>query len=176
MPSENSKTISVAVKDIRPATEDDLLASQIQESIDTLDNIADEAIDSSDDPTTTNTDANIDHRQDSSLFNPEHKRDDARTVFPSFGDNIKVFWPLDDTYKPGVVDSIDDQSLYHIQYNDDKREVLDMGRENWRFTSNRLSASSSSTKSLELTSSEPEVPKSVFHLFGNRPFLRYQAQ
>lgn len=93
---------------------------------------------------------------------------------PKIGDKIEVFWPLDNEYFPGVI-AEEQNGSQTVVYDDGGIETLDFGRETWCYASSAklLSICASSIK---LNSDAPMVLSSMFNFFGNKPFLRHQAQ
>lgn len=93
---------------------------------------------------------------------------------PDVGDRIEVFWPLDHTFYPGVV-AEEQNNNKTIVYGDGGIETLKVSYETWRFASSAtLCAQSVSLVSLK--SEIHSVLTKMLEHFGNRSFLRYQAQ
>lgn len=92
------------------------------------------------------------------------------------GDQISVLWPLDQKYYPGTVHSAEDDGRVNLHYDDGDTECLDMKKEVWKLTNTLASSSSQSSSVLQVTSTEESVLTSMLDHFGNKPFMRHQAQ
>ena len=52
---------------------------------------------------------------------------------PPIGQRIEVYWPNDKQYYPGVIQDYDsEKKKYHIKYDDEDTEDLDLSEEIWR--------------------------------------------
>lgn len=53
-----------------------------------------------------------------------------QTSHPEVGDEVEVYWPIDDKFYPGLVVTVDDKDTkYHITYTDGEEEVLNISDE-----------------------------------------------
>lgn len=52
---------------------------------------------------------------------------------PQAGDRSSIFWPLDNKYYLGTVDSISQHGKNLINYDDDDEETLTFNDEEWRY-------------------------------------------
>ena len=66
------------------------------------------------------------------------------------GDRVSVFWPENDIYHPGFIDSEAEDGRLNVAYDDGEKECFDMKKETW----NLLEASSANA---ELFSSEKRI-------------------
>jgi len=95
VPGADGRKICAAVEDVRAAIVDDEFAQMVQETRDSLDVALEECLDSLPDGTddeTVNTDSGS-NDQYAALTG-----DDSEIVMPTVGDNIDVYWPLDNAY------------------------------------------------------------------------------
>eukprot|EP00178_Gracilaria_changii_P016074 TRINITY_DN453_c0_g1_i1.p1 TRINITY_DN453_c0_g1~~TRINITY_DN453_c0_g1_i1.p1 ORF type:complete len:311 (-),score=40.62 TRINITY_DN453_c0_g1_i1:1250-2182(-) len=103
-----------------------------------------------------------------------------QTVMPNIGDNIEVFWLLDNTFYQGSAGNYDDNSgLYRVDYLHGEVKNLDLQNEQWKFSSTDCEQLSSNKGELlpgtELTSTDKEALKFYFDMFNTKEFLLYQA-
>lgn len=134
VPGSNGKTISAAIEDTRPALADDSLAALVQEGIDRLDTELSDSLDhvhdpipsSEDGPSATVARSTTSDNDETSIADP--------AVLTALGDLVEVFWPLDNKFYHGTVDTIHADGQCTIQYDDGDTEVLDMATETWRYT------------------------------------------
>lgn len=66
-------------------------------------------------------------------------------------------------------------------YDDGENEKLSMANETWKFEStevdeNTLTASTGASSTLTVTNTEPNELGRMFEFFGNKPFMKFQAQ
>lgn len=87
-----------------------------------------------------------------------------------------MFWPDDNEYYPVIIQFANDDGRLNVDYDDDNSECLDMSKE----TCNLPQAGSANTKTnpavIELSSSESDVLSDMSTHFGNKSFLKHQAQ
>lgn len=85
-----------------------------------------------------------------------------------------MFWSLDNVYYRGIV-AEERNGNQPVVYDDGGNETLDFSNETWCYV---LSAKllSVCALSIRLNSDMPQTLASIFDYFGNKPFLRYQAQ
>ena len=105
------------------------------------------------------------------------------------GDRVKVYWPEDRQNYPGVVKTLHHDGQVTILYDDGETERLNMDNEDWDYEDQQstVSASSgairesastgdSSTEAPLVTDTEPIELKKLLEHFGNKSFLKHQAQ
>lgn len=132
VPGSHGKTISSAIEDTRFAIQDNPLAIQIQQSIDQIDAELEHVTDCTDE----NPDADereFEHDK-SPPFHHEYSTSECEPSLPRTGDCVDIFWPLDNSYYSGTVQSIDEDGKHNIEYDDGEDEVLYMREETWRFS------------------------------------------
>ena len=134
VPGRAGKQICAAFEDVRAARSENELAMSIQESIDQLDfNLVDilspieigehdeihhsenhhiESENSESEPPGDFTCANSKNTHNSSVS------DSPNDDLPATGDRISVYWPLENQYFPGTVNSIESNGFRVIQYDD----------------------------------------------------------
>lgn len=89
------------------------------------------------------------------------------------GYRVEIFWPIDNAlYKGSVSELTPDRKLF-IVYDDDDVETLLISDANWRY---ELSAHAELGNFTTLPSDEQSVLRELIHVFGNKSFLRHQAQ
>lgn len=60
----------------------------------------------------------------------DDKNEDSLIPLPGVGDSVEVYWPLDESYYPGNVSSINEgENKYHIEYNGGNKEDINMSDE-----------------------------------------------
>ena len=176
VPGRAGKTLSIAIEDIRLASAHDSLEQMVQDGIDCIDDLLRERItqgpvgsqesSASDGTNTTAVTPDID-----SDFSTE-----GHNVEASVGDSVAVYWPEDDQYYTGTVHSAEPDGRLNVHYDDGEKECLDMSAETWKLTTT-VSANSGTTSSrTSLLSTEKDVLTSMLQNFGNKPFLKHEAQ
>lgn len=108
-----------------------------------------------------------DHQSPSEDFQPEEH------IVPSVGDRVEIFWPLDNMHYPGHVSHITDTGQHVINYVDYDVETLTISDETWRYQSSLDAALGNFSA---LPSNEKQILKNIMDSFGNKPFVRHQAQ
>lgn len=93
---------------------------------------------------------------------------------PTTGDGIEVFWPLHNSFYPGVV-AEKQNNIHTVVYDDGGIETLYFANETWRYASGAMLMSMIAS-SIRLESNAPDVLASMLQYFGNKPFLRHEAQ
>ena len=87
-----------------------------------------------------------------------------------------MFWPDDNEYYPVIIQFANDDGRLNVDYDDGNSEFLDMSKK----TCNLPQAGSANTKTnpavIELSSSESDVLSDTTTHFGNKSFLKHQAQ
>jgi len=83
---------------------------------------------------------------------------------------VSVFWLDDDKYYPGTIKSATDDGRFDVHYDDGDKECLG------KFSSTVQANTSSVPSELEVSSTEPTVLSSILEHFGNKSFLKHQAQ
>ena len=174
VPGAHEKTISSAIEDTRFAIQDDPFAIQIQQSIDQLDTDLENVIDCK--AVNRNTDDCDYENNDETAFHHQYSTSDCDPELPQAGDCVDVFWPLDNSYYSGTFQSIDEDGRHNIEYDDGEDEVLDMTDGTWRFSTGNTTSSSVSAQSSQFSSIEPVVLQEMQNHFGNKSFMRHQAQ
>ena len=168
VPGSMGRTISAALEDVRIAHEPDDIVKHIFESIDQMDELINYWPDCTSDCVSTK-DYDTHHQGCAEDF-----MENDEPVLPVIGDQVDIFWPLGMEYYPGTVTAISETGQHVISYDDGDTETLTMGDETWRFTPTMTASLIHSLPSLE--SNEQEALKPIFDFFGNKPFLRHQAQ
>lgn len=97
----------------------------------------------------------------------------ANMVAPAVQDRVEMFWPDHNKYYKGHVLQITDTGQHVITYDDKKVETLTMANETWL---NESSVHAATGNFSMLPSDEHRVLKKIMDIFGNKPFLRHQAQ
>lgn len=87
---------------------------------------------------------------------------DYSTQLPAVGNNISIYWPLDNRYYPYRMFTVED-SDHTILYNDGDVERLDLSSKTWRF----FSAFTNEGPSPAVKSDLPIVLFSMFEYFGS---------
>lgn len=173
VPGRGGQRMSAAFEDLRLVPCEDPLSTIVQSAIDELDSYIDELVNvsSSTDTPSSSQEKNLQDGSDVDVcdFSGE------KPMRPSEGDRVEIFWPLDDTYYPGKVTSIEDDGRCTIEYDDEVRETLNMVDEVWRFEQQSVNASTLGVIKT-LTSNEQEVLSSMMEQLGQRPFLLHHAQ
>lgn len=171
VPGRTGNTVCAAFEDVRLAIMHNDFAKLISDALDILDNEIEVDIDNisteediSDEDLDTNQPENIEE-VDFTVNNDE--------ITPIVGENIEVYWPLDDQYYPGTIGNID-EGKYTVNYDDGEVEILDMQEEIWKYQEGN--GSTMATSNLRITSNEQDVLNSMQNIFGNKPFLKYQCQ
>ena len=170
VPGKASKELTIALENLRPALPEDIFAHAVQTGIDELDELlADIQAES--------TEVNVEPQDEEFNVITQCASDygaDFSTESPymelSVGDRVSVFWPDDNEYYPGVVQSANEDGLLNVHYDDGNSECLDMTKETWKL----LRAASANTKTVptltEITSSEGNVLSTMVEHFGNTSF------
>jgi len=177
VPGSNGKVIKAAIEDTRHAIYENSLAKTIQEAIDELSIAIEDSLE--DLPEEREPTGKSVYPTDGKYLEIDTQNcsdDDAEQMvdLPSLGDTIEVYWPLESRFYPGVVSDIED-GKYNIQYDDGDVEVLEMQNENWRYQA--ISANHVDTHvPFEMKSSEADVLKKYYDVFGYKDFMRHQAQ
>lgn len=96
---------------------------------------------------------------------------------PDLGDQVDIYWSEDDEYYSGVVTEVDETG-HTIVYDDGDVEIVDFSGEQWRFTGSQDGVLESNTVSglTTLSRNEQEALGAMFKYFGNKPFMRHEAQ
>ena len=163
----NGKRIVAAVEDTRVVVVDNDLAHAVIESLDTLnDNLSELTEDLA-------KVQDAEQHDFESLPSPdaEHTSDDPHTS-PAVGDRPEVFWRIDNQFYPGVVQSVE-HNKHVISYDDGDKEELVLSDETWRALP---ALNSSIIPGKKLKSNEQTVLAQMLDTFGNKSFLRQQAQ
>ena len=169
IPGRAGKTISAAVEDVRAARVDSDLTAMIQESIDQLDMNLVDCIDNSEQPQTAE---NADSRNENDQIGDFNGTNDE--TLPISGDRISIFWPIDNRYYTGTVQSVESDGIRVVHYDDDDVEKLNLSTENWKYDATVSASTSGFSNTLQ--SNEQEVLSDMLSALGNRSFLRHQAQ
>ena len=188
VPAKKGSHYTVGIEDVRKSIENNDLSQLVSDSIDKLDN---EILDITDDPTTIPNHTNIFNNQRKSHMNQNknlksNNKNSHMTIFeeprygdseteveidlPQIGDQISVYWPLDDQFYNGTVKKINDNQ-FTINYNDGDVEELDLMQENWKHQN-----INANTNELKVISNEPKILKQMADHFGNKQFMKHQAQ
>ena len=158
----NGRKINAAVEDVRFAITNDELAIKYKEANDQLNSVLDTSIYSipagsgnEDDDDTTNTE-------------PEEL---GTTRDLCVGDEIEVYWPLDNKFYTGSITEYNENTgKLIIAYDDGQNENLNMKHETWRIlNTNQVSIS-------DITSINNEALKEYFQTFPHKEFMMHQAQ
>ncbi len=171
VPGKDQRVKTVSIEDLRPATPELGLAKTVQEGIDLLDDMLLDLTNA-----TPTYEENMPGGNSVADSNDDEFSSDDQTFVPAVGSNISVFWPLDKQFYSGVVASEEDDGKLNIHYDDGDKECLNMDEEQWKFTNTITANSSQATSSLQVQCTEGEVLSSMLSHFGNKSFLKHQAQ
>ena len=169
VPGRRGREVTVAFEDARPALQQQSFAHMVQEGLDALGELHIEAHG-------ITTEQNMPSSPEHSTANDADFSSDTAQIEPCVGDKISVFWPLDQEYYPGIVESEENDGRINVKYDDGDTECLDITKEVWKFNDSLTSSSSSFSNMLQVTSTENSVLSSMLEHFGNKPFMRHQAQ
>ena len=203
VPGAAGRQISVAFEDARAAHVQSEITDMIQESIDKLDNGIEEIL-STPDATSYNDqiqnssqDLSTDHlhinNYDDNEYHISSDNDDENSHIsddedvspepeivtppqndlPSVGDRVEIFWPIDNAFYKGSVSELTPDGKHVIVYDDEDVETIMMSEENWKYES---SAHAELGNFTTLPSDEQRVLREIMSVFGNKSFLRHQAQ
>ena len=188
VPGRQGREITVAFEDTRAALPQHSFAHLVQDGIESLNDITVDNLGMA----STSIDEIVESNQDESEgiiteTSPSRSSEIKETIDddfstensnaePSVGDRISVLWPLDDHFYPGTVESEAQDGLLHIQYDEGDTEQLDMTKEVWSFNDSLQASPCALPSALQVTSNEETVLTSMRDQFGNKPFLRHQAQ
>ena len=199
VPGRAGKRSTVAVKDIRMALTENSFEESIQLSLDKLDETIEDEISKgsepgSDDnsPKNVNIDTNTEMQNQDEMI-PKLSEDadfsDSCSALevqdskiPTRGDRVQIFWPLDDTYYGGTIKSMHQNGEVTVLYDDGMKERLEMGNEVWKYDNLATTANTGIIKEAQentetkVEDMEPHELNRMFQFFGNKPFLKFQAQ
>lgn len=173
VPGKSGHCITVAVEDVRPAIPQNSFAQHVQDGIDTLDELLHEKTSEITEIDATGNGESNDETQEP--VDDDFSTENAKSE-PVIGDRISVFWPLDDQFYDGTVQSADDNGRFEIHYDDGDTENLELTNEHWKFASVLPASTGRVADKLEVTSTESSVLSSMLENFGNKAFLIHQAQ
>lgn len=204
VPGKAGKRANVAIEDIRVAIPHDSFANTVQTAIDDLDDIieqhtadiserdvADEASDMSIgehfiQPTETIEHSDADFSGSGTSMHrdrPHTSNENPSTESISRGDRVQIFWPDDQKFYAGTVKHMHRDGFITVIYDDGERERLNFDNEIWRneSTTDSVCASSAQVDSVDLDLEtvkdiEPMELKKMADYFGNKTFLKHQAQ
>lgn len=204
VPGKSGHKVTVAVEDIRLALPEESFAETIQISLDKLNESIEDELYTQDDTNqiceeskncsmhemtnseTTNQHNNVticneDADFSGSGINAESIDTEQTTHLLKRGDQVEVFWPLDDTFYSGTVKHMHNNGEITVLYDDGGRERLNMDNEKWNYSANQATASSGISRPDEnpeyaIEDIEPRELDRMFQYFGNKPFLRFQSQ
>lgn len=130
---KRNKEVSVAIENVRPAILEETLAQTVQKGIDSLDELLDEVI-----IQTKATEDISDPLQCKESKEDEQKHDvnfstTDPNIEPVIGDRASIFWPIDQEFYPGQIESEANGGQVNIQYDDGGSECLKMYNETWKF-------------------------------------------
>jgi len=178
VPGSNGRKIKAAIEDTRFAPKENQLASAIQESIDEIDLYIQEALSDIEADTLTGSEA------DNNILKattPEEADDIFEQSLPDsnllhVGSNIEIYWPIDQTFYPGVVHDISEDK-HQINYLDGDTEILDLTDEVWRIIPEVPVISGNQVTIVnELSSLEADAIQIYFSVFKFKEFLQSHAQ
>lgn len=109
-----------------------------------------------------------------SLVPSANERSAPSSLIPAVGDKVEVFWPQDHQYYHGFVAEEQD-GMKTVVYDDGGIESLNFENETWRFASS-ANIRSIVASSLTLLTDTTDTLAAMFSHFGNKPFLKFQAQ
>lgn len=180
VPGKNGKTVCAAFEDVRATIGNDNFTMEVSSAIDQLDDAIEDILNplqenkGVEDRCLVNSNNNDDQLSTSNVEDIDLTiRDNVNE--PLMGENVAIFWPLDNTYYPGTVTAIED-GISTILYEDGEIEVLNMSDETWKYQEDKDTVASASSSTLELQSNEQEILSQLSKFFGNKPFLRFQCQ
>lgn len=177
VPGKNGRTVNAAVEDVRLAVADNALARMIQESIDELQNALQIEIDEIPNDQKQGTIGNDQAPEDNESDHEVNASDDPMSPKPNIGDSVEVYWPQDKTYYPGNIDTISDDGLYTIAYDDgDVENDLNFDNELWRYCTPAVNSNSIKVAALqELESQEQELLENYAKSMGYNSFMLHEA-
>lgn len=200
VPDSRGHSVKAAFEDVRPAIDEHCFAQAIRDANGTLDKEIDDHLDTlptdSDSQSKStvnsmtntrfftktehsfepryNSDEHIVQPTDMSNENLAENETALSSLQPSTGDKIKFYWPRDNEYYPGIIAEEQDGNHTFV-YDDGAIETLDFRNETWRFAS-KPNLLAISAFFLSRKSDMPRILAFMYEFFGNKPFLRYQAQ
>lgn len=184
------------MEDIRLALPENSFAETVQLSFDKLDETIDDEIivpdnwsNDNDEITPKETNITDSSEPNKKLYISEYadfsgSGSPQQSIKPALekGDQVEVFWSLDDMFYSGMVKTIHKNGEITILYDDGVKERLDMEKEKWNYSRNTTTANSGAMSDGK-DRSEHEVTdiahlelNRMFQFFGNKPFLKFQAQ
>ena len=174
VPGKMGKKVRAAFEDIRPAIKEDTFAATVQEAIDNLSTNIDELLEDVQDNDMIEVDTKITNNE---VVTFDTEDDESLTRTPEIGDYIDVYWPLDEQYYTGKISSISTEGEHNIDYTDGDKECLSLKNETWKFTADEtLQSNNLNLTTHSLTSNAEAVISSYLQVFGQRPFMKFQAQ
>lgn len=200
VPGANGRKIVAAVEDVRAAIKKDSFAFAVQESIDELDNSIDMELnnvlqndESFNQEKNSKSDKNKyedeSSKHDKNSNNDKNPNEDTNSgdeepgfsnSGPTIGDIVQVYWPLDNKYYSGKVDSYNSSTgEHHVLYDDGEKEDLNFKNEVWKPSNSNDPLSANEvllTPGTELSSVEKETVESYYDVFGSKEFLLHHAQ
>ena len=87
-----------------------------------------------------------------------------------------MYWPENDQYHPGMIHSAASDGRLNVQYDDGEKECLDLNTQTWKFPSASSVNSAQHPTVTELSSTESIVLAVMAKHFGNKSFMKHQAQ
>lgn len=110
---------------------------------------------------------------------PSDKNSDRWSFIRS--DRLKVFWPEDQQFYCGTVKHLHRNGEITVLYDDGEDEHLNMDKEIWKFDLSIATACASTGQAFNeihenITDAEPAELKCMIKVFGNKSFLKHQAQ
>lgn len=115
---------------IRPATPQESLAQTVQDGIDELDELLCELRIQSADHTESATSSldQSNRANETNTIDADFTTNEPNAA-PTIGDRVSVFWPEDDIYYPGVIDSEAEDGRLNVTHDDGEQECVDMSKE-----------------------------------------------
>lgn len=168
VPGKLGKTVCAAFEDVRLAIEENEFSKIVSDALDALDNEIEHEIDNN--IVIKDDWVNMESTNTVEDFDFTINEDD---MVPTIGDNVEIYWPLDEQYYPGVIGNIND-GKYTVNYDDGEVEILDIQEEIWKYQEG--TDHSINSNNLRITSNEQEILRSMQTAFGNKSFLKYQCQ
>ena len=172
----NQHLRTVTIENLRPATPRQDLAQGVQEGIDQLDELLDDLTRSNVSPNAEQVPSTKENSDNPDNFYDIDFSNEEPSLMPTVGHKISVQWPMDDQLYDGCVASAQENGNLKIEYNDGDQECLDMTQEKWKFIESLIASAGTISTESQVQSTEQKVLSSMISYFGNKSFLKQQAQ
>lgn len=164
---KNGKSMNVAFEDLRQPVLENQFDQIVQSAIDNIDENNEKAIENLENQNgQDNTTINQETQQpETQQPEPEYSNSDFENIsnsdmIPNVGDKVEVYWPLDNTYYPGTIESEQEDGKLSVAYDDGDMEILNFSTETWKYQINN------NNSSLKVKSIEQDVLKKWKSILG----------